>query len=512
MSKIRSLTLSGISKSFQDVHANTNINLSISSGEILGLLGENGAGKTTLMNILYGLYQPDSGEISINGEKIRIKSPKDSITLGIGMVHQHFMLVQNHSVAENVALSFRQASFFPEKEIRRHLEGFVTRYGLSVDPEKMVWQLSAGEQQRVEIVKALLNNADLLILDEPTSVLTPQEAGDLFAILRRMRSEGHAVILISHKLEEILDVCDRVAVLRKGALVGESKIKDVDKQSLARMMVGRDVVFDFAKERLDPGRPVLTVDSVSAKNDRNLDAVKTVSFEVHEHEIFAIAGVSGNGQKELVEVITGLRRVETGTIVVNGEDISNQSARAANNMGVTHVPEERLKFGIVPNLFLFDNAVLKHHHRRPYSNQFFLDYHEIKSHAEILVDTFKIDAPSINTVVKNLSGGNIQKLILGREISGDHALLVAAHPTYGLDVGATEFIRMHLLERRKNGGAILLVSEDLEEIFELADRIAVIFDGRLMGIVDPAEVDTSDIGLMMAGSLNLSGTPAGASE
>lgn len=503
MKRIRSLTLDGIGKSFRDVHANSDIHLTINSGEILGLLGENGAGKTTLMNILYGLYQPDSGHIIINGDVTRIRSPKDSISLGIGMVHQHFMLVQNHSVAENVALSFQQSFFFPTKPIHKSLLGFSEKYGISVDPEKLVWQLSAGEQQRVEIVKALLNNADLLILDEPTSVLTPQEAEELFVILKRMKREGHAVILISHKLEEILQVCDRVAVLRKGALVGESDIKDVDKKGLARMMVGRDVVFDFDKDRVQPGKPILRVESLVIRNDRHMEAVRNISFEVREREIFAIAGVSGNGQKELVEAITGLRRLEQGKIIVNDEDITNLSARTANNMGVTHVPEERLRFGIVPNLLLFDNAVLKTHHRPPYSNLFFLDYPEIKSHARRLVDTFKIDTPSLNTVVRNLSGGNIQKLILGRELSGNHALLVAAHPTYGLDVGATEFIRMRLLERRKNGGAILLVSEDLEEIYELADRLAVIFAGRLMGIVNPAEVDTSDVGLMMAGSLDL---------
>lgn len=502
MERIRSLELVDINKSFQDVHANRDINISVKSGEIVGLLGENGAGKTTLMNVLYGIYQPDSGEIRINGEAVRIKSPRDSMAYGIGMVHQHFMLVQNHSVAENIAMACEDMGWlFPARKILSRLEEFSSRYGLTVEPEKMVWQLSAGEQQRIEIIKAMLNNADLLILDEPTSVLTPQETQELFAILQRMKQEGHSVILISHKLEEIIQICDRAVVLRKGEVVGSTDIENVDKRDLARMMVGRDVIFSFDKEDLEPGESILEVRDLTVRNERNLEAVKQMSFSVRQNEIFAIAGVSGNGQKELIEAITGLREIENGELYIEGKRITNQSARAANNMGITHVPEERLRFGIVPNLFVFDNAVLKHHHRPPFSNLLFLDYKKIKGHATHLVDSFNIDTPSVNTAVKNLSGGNIQKLILGREITSDHSLLVAAHPTYGLDVGATEFIRNHLLQRRQQGGAVLLVSEDLEEIFELADRIAVMFDGRIMGVVPAAEADINDIGLMMAGSL-----------
>jgi general nucleoside transport system ATP-binding protein len=509
MDRIQSLELAGIDKSFQDVHANRDINFTISSGEILGLLGENGAGKTTLMNILYGIYQPDAGEIRINSTAMRIRTPKDSMALGIGMVHQHFMLVQNHTVAENLALAGKSSGLlFPAKKIRGRLDEFSSKYGLTVDPDKFVWQLSAGEQQRVEIVKAMLNDADLLILDEPTSVLTPQETEELFSILRRMREEDHSVILISHKLEEIVQICDRAVVLRKGSIVGETPISSVDKKDLARMMVGRDIIFNFDKEHITPGEPVLEVRSLSVRNDRGLEAVRKMSFAVRRNEIFAIAGVSGNGQKELIEAITGLRKIENGEVHVEGNNITNQNARAANNIGITHVPEERMRFGIVPNLLVFDNAVLKHHHRPPFSNQLFLDYGKIKDHANALVKDFNIDTPSVNTAVKNLSGGNIQKLILGREISTNHALLVAAHPTYGLDVGATEFIRNHLLARRKAGGAVLLVSEDLEEIYEIADRVAVVFAGEIMGVEKPEDLPIEDIGLMMAGSLRRSGAGA----
>jgi len=505
MDKIDKLEMVGISKSFHGVAANSDINLAIESGQILGLLGENGAGKTTLMNILYGLYQPDSGEIRINGRPVAINSPVDSIKHGIGMVHQHFQLIQNHTVAENIALGYDRAPLlFPQKKISDRIQTFAKQFNLHVDPQKKIWQLSAGEQQRVEILKALMNGADLLILDEPTSVLTPQETKDLFRILRDMQQQGHLIILISHKLDEILALCDAVIVLQKGRFVGRADTRDVDKRSLARMMIGRDVIFNIAKEPMPKGEQVLKLDDVVVRGDKGLPVVNGVSFAIHRNEIFGIAGVSGNGQRELVEAITGLRRVEAGRIAIEGADITNETVRCIYDRGIAHVPEERIKFGIAPGLCIYENAILKQHHRDKYSGGALLAYSKIKAHARDLVTDFKVLTPSINIPTKNLSGGNIQKLILGREISESPSLLVASHPTYGLDVGATEYLREQLLRRRQEGGAVLLVSEDLEEIFELCDRIAVIFKGELMGILNADDPRTADIGLMMAGSQKIS--------
>ena len=504
MKKIQTLEMIDITKSFQGVIANSNINLSIGQGEILGLLGENGAGKTTLMNILYGLYRPDSGEIHINRKAINIKSPVDSIRYGIGMVHQHFMLIQNHTVAENVALGYESASMlFPQRKVAESIRSFSKRFNLDIDPSQKVWQLSAGEQQRVEIIKALMNGADLLILDEPTSVLTVQETAGLFENLREMKKQGHLIILISHKLDEILEICDRVTVLQKGQIVGGAETKDVDKKDLARMMIGRDIIFQIEKEPMERSEKILTVDDIIIRNDKDIVAVHDISFDIYRNEIFGIAGVSGNGQRELVEGITGLRRVESGKITIDGTDITNETARCIYNAGIAHVPEERIKFGIAPGLCLYDNAILKQHHKQKYSNNFFLAYSKIKAHAQNLLTDFKVLAPSINVQTKNLSGGNIQKLILGREINENPSLLVASHPTYGLDVGATEYLRKQLLQRCKEGGAVLLVSEDLEEIFELCDRIAVMFQGEFMGVLDADDPQLNDVGLMMAGSLRV---------
>ena len=490
-----------ISKSFHGIHANKDINLHVESGEILGLLGENGAGKTTLMNILYGLYQPDSGQIKINGNPIRISNPVESITHGIGMVHQHFMLIQNHSVLENIALGNKDTPFFfPKIKLRKKVEEFSKQFDFKVDLNQKVWQLSAGQQQRIEIIKALLNGADLLILDEPTSVLTPPEIKELISILRQMKAQGHMIIFISHKLDEIMDICDRVTVLQKGRIVGHANTADTDKKSLARMMVGRDVVFNIDKEKLEKGKMVLSVQDIHVTGDKGMPVVKGVSFELFENEIFGIAGVSGNGQRELAEAVTGIRKINSGSVLMNGKDITNKSPRHIYDNGVSHVPEERIRFGIAPGLFLYDNAILKQHHLKKFSKRYFLKYSQVKKHTKTIISDFKVATHSINNQIRNLSGGNIQKLILGREISEKPQLLVASHPTYGLDVGATEFLREHLLELRKQGSSVLLFSEDLEEIFELCDRVAVIFDGEFMGILDSDDDRLCDIGLMMAGS------------
>jgi ABC-type uncharacterized transport system ATPase subunit len=504
MKKIEHLEMIDISKSFHGVPANDHIQLDIRSGEILGLLGENGAGKTTLMNILYGLYQPDSGEIRVNGKQIRITSPAESIQHGIGMVHQHFMLIQNHTAVENIALGYKQASFFfPHKKIQASVTRFSKKFNLEIDPQKKIWQLSAGEQQRIEIIKTLFNGADLLILDEPTSVLTPHEIADLFQILKKMKAEGHLIILISHKLDEIMMLCDRVTVLSKGKVVGNAQTKDVDKKTLARMMIGRDVIFNIERENLPKSREVLRVETLVVFGDKETIKINNISFKVYRNEIFGIAGVSGNGQRELVEAITGLRKISSGKVWVNGKDITNGSPRMIYNSGVSHIPEERIKFGIAPGLFVFENAILKQHHLKKYSQNVFLAYKNIKKYTKDLIRSYKVQTPSIHIKTKDLSGGNIQKLILGREISETPPLLVASHPTYGLDVGATEYLRRQLLKRRREGGAVLLVSEDLEEIFELCDRIGVLFQGEFMGILASDDARLSDIGMMMAGSLRL---------
>lgn len=502
--KIKQLEMVGISKYFHGIPANEDIHLTVKTGEILGLLGENGAGKTTLMNILYGLYQPDAGEVRINGRPVKIRSPQESMSLGIGMVHQHFTLIQPHTAVENIVLGYQQSPLlFPQKKIETEIRAFSEKFNFNIDLSKQVWQLSAGEQQRVEIIKALFNGADLLILDEPTSVLTPQEIRDLFVILNRMKEEGHLIILISHKLDEITELCDRVTVLQKGRIVGDADTRDVDKKTLARMMIGREVIFNIEREEMPRSEQVLSVQNLVVKGDKGIPMVKGISFDLHRNEIFGIAGVSGNGQRELVEAITGLRRVESGRIEIAGTDITNRSPNAIYNRGISHVPEERIKFGIAPGLYLYENAILKQHNTARFSSHLFLLYKNIKDHARNLVSAFQVSTPSINVPTKNLSGGNIQKLILGREIDGDPPVLVASHPTYGLDVGATEYLRQQLLRRRREGGTVLLVSEDLEEISELCDRIAVIFQGEFMGILEAADPRTSDIGLMMAGTLRV---------
>lgn len=489
----------GIVKRFPGVLANDDISFEALTGEVHALLGENGAGKTTLMNILYGIYHPDEGDIYIRGQRVTIRSPRDAIDLGIGMVHQQYRLVPTHSVAENVVLGLPGNLLFPGRAARRKLEEFSEKYGLSVDPEARVWQLSAGEQQRVEIVKALYRGAGILILDEPTSMLTPGEIDDLLSIVRRMAADGHTIIFITHKLDEVLDISDRVTVLRQGKVVATQETARTDKPSLARLMVGREVLFRLEKKPPTVGQSVLQVKGLHALNDRALPAVKNVSFDVSAGEILGIAGVAGNGQRELVEALVGLRQSTKGQVLVGEKDVTNQPPRTLIEQGICYVPGERL-VGLVPGLSVAENLILKDYCDAPFAQGAFLNYAAINAHADRLVTQYSVTAPSRETPVRLLSGGNIQRVILARETYQAPTLLIAAHPTSGLDVGATESIRQLLLEQRDQGTAVLVVSEDLEEVMQLSDRIAVMFEGEIMGIVPAEEADLEIIGMMMAGA------------
>ncbi len=495
------VSMRGIVKRFPGVVANDQVDFEVRAGEIHALLGENGAGKTTLMNILYGLYSPDEGEIYIRDKRVTISSPRDAIELGIGMVHQHFMLVYPHTVAENIVLGLSSADFFfPLREVRGKITEFSERYGLKVDPEAKIWQLSAGEQQRVEIIKALYRGADVLILDEPTSMLAPGEIEELFTTLRRMAEEGRAIVFITHKLDEVMAISDCVTVLRRGKAVATVEKSRTNKQHLTRMMVGREVLFRLRRKPVEEGQIVLEVKGLHALNDKGLPALKDLSFIVREGEILGVAGVAGNGQRELVEVITGLRQATEGQVVLLGENITNCSPGEIIGRGVAHIPEERIRMGLVPGMSVAENLILKAYRRSPCSQRLFLNHTFIDQHAERLISEYEIATPSKDAPAKLLSGGNIQKLILARETSEEPVLIVAAHPTYGLDVGATERIRQLLLEQSKRGAAILLVSEDLEEIMTISDRIAVMFEGRVVGIVDTAGAEVEEIGSMMVGA------------
>ena len=494
------LTLRDITKTFPGVVANHQVTLEVAAGEVHALLGENGAGKTTLMGILYGIHQPDSGEIWLRGRPVRIRSPRDAIALGIGMVPQHFLLVRRHSVAENIALGLAgERFFFPARGIESRVVDYGTRYGLGVDPRAPIWQLSPSEQQRVEIIRALIRGAQILILDEPTSVLTPQETRGLFEVLRRMKEIGHAVIFISHKLDEVAAIADRVTVLRKGRVVATRPVAGTDKRSLARMMVGRDVEFRLRKEPRAPDGDGLVIDHLVATNDRGLPALRGISLSVRRGEIVGIAGVAGNGQRELVEVTTGLRAAVSGRIRVANRALTNLSARAVHEAGVAHIPEDRMRMGIVPTMSVAENLVLKRYRYPPFSRGPVIDRQAIDQFARRMIAEYEIVTPGATTPARLLSGGNIQKLILSRELSERPTLIVAAHPTSGLDVSATEQIHTLLLRRRQEGAAILLVSEDLDEILALSDRIAVLFSGEIVGVVPGAEADRERIGLMMAG-------------
>jgi len=494
------VVLERITKRFPGVLANDEVDLQLRAGEVHALIGENGAGKSTLMRVLYGMYPADGGRIFVRGEEARIGSPRDAIALGIGMVPQHFLLVRRHSVAENIALGLTGGPFFfPAQGIEARIIDYASRYGLGVDPRAHIWQLSPSEQQRVEIVRALIRGARILILDEPTSVLTPQETRGLFEIIRRMKGDGCAVIFISHKLDEVIAIADRVTVLRRGRVVATLPAAGTDKRLLARMMVGRDVEFRLRKEQRLPEADGLEIDRLVARNDRGLPALRGVSLLVRRGEIVGIAGVAGNGQRELVEVVTGLRAAASGRIRMLDHDITHLSARAVHEAGVAHIPEDRMHVGIVPTMSVAENLVLKRYRYPPFAHGPIMDRAAIDQFARQMIAEYEIATPGTATPIRLLSGGNIQRLILGRELSAHPTVIVAAHPTSGLDVSATEHIHTLLLRRRQEGAAILLVSEDLDELLALSDRIAVLVAGEIAGVVPAAEADHERLGLMMAG-------------
>lgn len=499
--RLSQVEMRGIVKRFPGVLANDQIDFDVAAGEIHALLGENGAGKTTLMRILYGLYEANEGEIFIDGERVRIESPADSIRLGIGMIHQHFMLVPTLSVAANVALGLpsSRGPLLDLDRVRSRLEELSGAYGLDVDPDALVWQLSVGEQQRVEILKALYRGADLLILDEPTAVLTPQEVTEFFEILRRMRAEGHALIFISHKLHEVLSISQRVTVLRDGRHVQTLRTAQTSREELAQLMVGREVFMEVDRPPVEVGEPRLTIDNLWVQGDKGLPAVRGVSLDVRAGEILGIAGVSGNGQRELAQAIVGLREPTDGTVRIDGEGVTGLHPRHLIEHGLSYIPEERMQDGVIKQLSVEENLMLEDHGEPAYSNWMFLDFKAIAEHSEDMIGDFEIKTPSRDTPLRNLSGGNIQKLILARSLSRRPRVLIASQPTRGLDVGSTEYIHRRLIDQREAGTATLLISEDLDEVRNLSDRIAVMYEGELMGLVDRGMATVDQLGLMMAG-------------
>ena len=493
------VAMRGITKRFPGVIANDDVSFEVAEGEVHALLGENGAGKTTLMNILTGLYRPDEGQIEVGGAAVELHSPRDAITAGIGMVHQHFRLVDTLTVSENVVLGSRREPFVLNRRSRtREVEEISDALHMPVDPDAKIWQLSVGEQQRVEIMKAVRSGSHVLILDEPTAVLTPQEAHELFRTIRTMAAEGHAVIVITHKLHEVLEVADRVTVLRGGRSVGTVARADATAQSLAALMVGRDV--DVGRRRVrtvEIGEVVLDVSGISATGDRGGDALKTVSLTVSAGEVLGIAGVAGNGQRELAEALTGLRSCTAGTVKVAGAILDPGDPRSAITAGIAHVPEDRLHTGVAPSLSIASNIALKSY--RTEAAGPFLRLRRIRERAIEMIGRYDVKTPGPDTPARRLSGGNLQKVVLAREFSSEPRVLVAAAPTRGLDVGAIETVHGYLREAAERHVAVLLISEDLDEVMTLSDRIAVMYEGEIVGEVDAATATVEEIGLLMAG-------------
>ncbi|WP_409292371.1 ABC transporter ATP-binding protein [Peribacillus sp. SCS-37] len=491
-----------IRKEFPGIVANDNITLQVKKGEIHALLGENGAGKSTLMNVLFGLYQPEQGEIRVNGNPVRITDPNIANNLGIGMVHQHFMLVDKFSVTENIILGSEpsKAGRINMGEANKKVRQLSEQYGLRVDPEAKISDISVGMQQRVEILKTLYRGADILIFDEPTAVLTPQEIKELIVIMKTLIKEGKSIILITHKLKEIMDVCDRVTVIRKGVGIGTVNVSETNPNELASLMVGRDVVFKTTKKEASPKGNVLEIKDLTVKDSRGVTAINELSLEIRSGEIVGIAGVDGNGQTELIEAISGLKKSESGTILLNQKEIQNMKPRRITESGLGHIPQDRHKHGLVLDFPIGENMVLQTYYKKPFSRKGILNYKSIYEKARTLIKDFDVRTPSEYTLARALSGGNQQKAIIGREVDRDPDLLIAAQPTRGLDVGAIEFVHKRLIEQRDRGKGVLLISFELDEIMNVSDRIAVIYEGRIVAVVDPKQTSEQELGLLMAGS------------
>ncbi|MTI17214.1 ABC transporter ATP-binding protein [Rhodobacteraceae bacterium RKSG542] len=500
---VPAIELSGINKSFGPVHANKDINLRVGKGSIHGIVGENGAGKSTLMSILYGFYHADSGEIHVDGKSVHITDSKRAIELGIGMVHQHFMLVDPFTVVENVMLGAEGGAMLNKgiDQARTELKRLADEYDMKVDPDAVVGELSVGLQQRVEILKALYRGADILILDEPTGVLTPAEADHLFRILRVLRDQGKTVLLITHKLREIMDVTDAVSVMRRGEMVSSLKTADTSMAELAELMVGRSVLLEVDKKPAEPGEVLLRVENLNVKDERGVMRVKDVNFEVRAGEILGIAGVSGNGQSELLEAISGIRRAQTGTMDLAGDHVDlshSHNAGQMRQMGMSHVPEDRHRMGLVTSFAEYENSILGYHREPEYSKGWFLDLKAIRSEAEHRIQKYDIRPPNPDLKAAKFSGGNQQKIVLAREIERDPDVLLVGQPTRGVDIGAIEYIHKRIIEMRDAGKAVLLVSVELDEIRSLSDRIIVMFDGQVVG-ERGADASEGELGLLMAG-------------